>query len=281
MNTGGGNACPRCGFRYGWDGACCRHCHYPSAAPESPPTHPVAASPPPGERSGPPPFLSDPTEVALLRTILQDPEDEGARLVYADWLEERGDPRGEFLRSESALAGLPRHDSRFAPLLARCEVLAASVDRTWLVFIQQALRRSRILNCGASPSPAREIRFAFRCPSRWIDLTATEDEAVRFCAGCRQAVYYCETEGQAREHALAGHCIAIASQLASQVEEEAHSREEPCPDYVGLTVWSPPSLPLVNDRFEPYHSWGQALLRAPGGGQAPSAGRKRWWQFWK
>ena len=39
----------------------------------------------------------------LLRTIITDPSDVFARLVYADWLEERGDPRGEFIRIQCEL----------------------------------------------------------------------------------------------------------------------------------------------------------------------------------
>src|SRR5262249_1393667 len=37
-------------------------------------------------------------EAAFLRSILDDPDDEANRLVYADWLEERGDPRAELIR---------------------------------------------------------------------------------------------------------------------------------------------------------------------------------------
>ncbi len=38
-------------------------------------------------------------EEALIRAILADPEDRTARLVYADWLDERGDRRGAHLRA--------------------------------------------------------------------------------------------------------------------------------------------------------------------------------------
>ncbi len=34
---------------------------------------------------------------ALLASVYQDPDDDSARLVYADWLMEQGDPRGEFI----------------------------------------------------------------------------------------------------------------------------------------------------------------------------------------
>jgi uncharacterized protein (TIGR02996 family) len=37
---------------------------------------------------------------AFLRAILASPEDAAPRLVYADWLEEQGDPRAELLRHE-------------------------------------------------------------------------------------------------------------------------------------------------------------------------------------
>lgn len=40
-------------------------------------------------------------ELALLRTICDDPEDDVARLVYADWIEERGQiQRAEFIRRQ-------------------------------------------------------------------------------------------------------------------------------------------------------------------------------------
>ncbi len=39
-------------------------------------------------------------EEALIRTIVDKPGDDTARLVYADWLDERDDPRGAYLRAE-------------------------------------------------------------------------------------------------------------------------------------------------------------------------------------
>jgi uncharacterized protein (TIGR02996 family) len=39
----------------------------------------------------------------FIRAILDDPEDDLPRLVYADWLEERGDPRGELIRLQCEL----------------------------------------------------------------------------------------------------------------------------------------------------------------------------------
>lgn len=38
----------------------------------------------------------------LLRSVYEDPDDDARRLVYADWLLERGDPRGEFIQLQFA-----------------------------------------------------------------------------------------------------------------------------------------------------------------------------------
>jgi uncharacterized protein (TIGR02996 family) len=37
-------------------------------------------------------------ERAFLAAILEQPDDDARKLIYADWLEERGDPRGEYVR---------------------------------------------------------------------------------------------------------------------------------------------------------------------------------------
>jgi uncharacterized protein (TIGR02996 family) len=71
-------------------------------------------------------------EEAFLRAVLQDPDDDGVRLVFADWLEERGDPRGEFVRVECALARLPADDDRRPALYARRRQLLAAHRDAWL-----------------------------------------------------------------------------------------------------------------------------------------------------
>lgn len=38
------------------------------------------------------------TDADFLAAIIADPKNDVPRLIYADWLEERGDPRGEFIR---------------------------------------------------------------------------------------------------------------------------------------------------------------------------------------
>lgn len=55
----------------------------------------------------------------FLRRIRAHPDDDGPRLIFADWLDERGDPdRAAFIRVQVALAGLPAGDRRRPDLIA-------------------------------------------------------------------------------------------------------------------------------------------------------------------
>jgi uncharacterized protein (TIGR02996 family) len=56
----------------------------------------------------------------FLATICDHPHDDAPRLIYADWLEERGDPRAEFIRVQCERAHLPDDDPR-QPALAKRE----------------------------------------------------------------------------------------------------------------------------------------------------------------
>jgi uncharacterized protein (TIGR02996 family) len=55
-------------------------------------------------------------EDAFLAQLAANPADDLTRLVYADWLDERDDPRGRFLRLEQERAGLDENDPRAADL---------------------------------------------------------------------------------------------------------------------------------------------------------------------
>jgi uncharacterized protein (TIGR02996 family) len=47
----------------------------------------------------------------FLNALLANPGDVTAYLVYADWLEERGDPRGELMRAAAARVAAPRGEA--------------------------------------------------------------------------------------------------------------------------------------------------------------------------
>jgi uncharacterized protein (TIGR02996 family) len=63
-----------------------------------------------------------PQDEALFQAILDEPDDDGVRLVYADWLEERGDAaRAEFIRVQIELSRREAADP-FAPPFAKIRV---------------------------------------------------------------------------------------------------------------------------------------------------------------
>jgi uncharacterized protein (TIGR02996 family) len=69
---------------------------------------------------------------AFLKAIIQNPDDDTPRLVYADFLDERGDPRGEFLRVECRLRGLTANGLEYRLLHQRLAELGRRVDVRWL-----------------------------------------------------------------------------------------------------------------------------------------------------
>jgi uncharacterized protein (TIGR02996 family) len=77
-------------------------------------------------------------EDALRRAVLADPDNAGTLLVYADWLEERGDSREEFLRVSAALGALPALE-RGDSLRARLQELRQAIDPKWLALIELRL----------------------------------------------------------------------------------------------------------------------------------------------
>ena len=76
---------------------------------------------------------------ASLQAIIANPVDDAPRLIYADWLEERGDPRGEFIRLQCQLARLAPGDPRYFELYRRTEQLWAAHSETWLQPFHRAL----------------------------------------------------------------------------------------------------------------------------------------------
>ncbi len=67
----------------------------------------------------------------LIAAICEDADDDQVRLVYADWLEERGDPRGELIRLEIEVARMAPRDLRREGLRRRDQELLALHSESW------------------------------------------------------------------------------------------------------------------------------------------------------
>jgi uncharacterized protein (TIGR02996 family) len=72
---------------------------------------------------------------AFRRALKQHPEDDALRLVYADWLEEQGDPRGEFIRLVYALDDLHAKGPRVETSLKRLQELERTIDPQWIALV--------------------------------------------------------------------------------------------------------------------------------------------------
>lgn len=145
---------------------------------------------------------------AFIRGILSEPTNDVARLVYADWLDEQEDPRGEFLRLEVAEArgelASPSNDPNSPK--RRLRYLRHQLDPFWLAMIERPL----IEKC------PKTIQFEFECPKQWDNLDTTENDLVRFCPSCQKNVYFCHTIDEAVEHAWRRECVAVAPQVPRQ-----------------------------------------------------------------
>jgi uncharacterized protein (TIGR02996 family) len=68
----------------------------------------------------------------FLAAIQATPADDILRLVYADWLDERGDCRGEFLRLQIQLKSLDPDHLQRAGAENRLSILRRNIDPSWL-----------------------------------------------------------------------------------------------------------------------------------------------------
>jgi uncharacterized protein (TIGR02996 family) len=75
---------------------------------------------------------------AFIIAIRENPRDDTTRLVYADWLDERGDPRGEWIRIEVQLKHLVADGRLYGPLKARqrCLESDAEIAPAWLKVVR-------------------------------------------------------------------------------------------------------------------------------------------------
>ena len=94
-------------------------------------------------------------EVAFLDGIKANPQDLVLRSVYADWLEERGDARSEYLRIDrklqELLGSLATNESadnlKIRQLGARLKKLGKTLDANWIAIIDAL--RPKFFRCSA------------------------------------------------------------------------------------------------------------------------------------
>ena len=81
----------------------------------------------------------------FIRAIVDNPGDNTSRLVYADWLDDRDDPRGTYLRAE--------HEAVVTGDIARLRQLAVGLDPVWVARVSMppigvCIDGAKIAHCG-------------------------------------------------------------------------------------------------------------------------------------
>jgi uncharacterized protein (TIGR02996 family) len=106
------------------------------------------------------PWSPDPSEHELLELLRTNPDDGASRMVYGDWLEQRGEhAKARFVRGEPVSKAFPAQDHEWRAI-ASCELVA---------------------NCNGA-----------LCPKRWSAFAVVEGEShVRHCGPCGGTVRYC------------------------------------------------------------------------------------------
>ena len=80
-------------------------------------------------------------EEGFIRTILAAPRDVSVMLIYADWLEDRGDSRCEYLRLLAICKGLPEDDPKAEEVGERLQELQNHLDLQWVAFMNRGRTR--------------------------------------------------------------------------------------------------------------------------------------------
>src|SRR5262245_22622152 len=153
-------------------------------------------------------------EEALLQAVIDSPDDDAPRLIYADWLEERGDPRCEFIRLQCALAKLPQDDPGREGLQTRERELLAEHRKEWLRPLRRLLDdcefRRGFVEAGSADAQVfvRRAGDLFRAtPLRRVKLRGAAP-VMSHLAGCPQLArltalqFWCDHLGAAELQAL-------------------------------------------------------------------------------
>jgi len=74
---------------------------------------------------------------SFVQAIVESPFDESLRLQYAKWLEERGDPRAEYLHIEATFRALPQDAPEVRAGYTRWPELRKTLDPRWLLMMDR------------------------------------------------------------------------------------------------------------------------------------------------
>jgi uncharacterized protein (TIGR02996 family) len=170
--------------------------------------------------------------------------DDASLVVYADWLEERGElVRAGFLRAQAILAHRGSRAGERAAASQQLELLAADIDLAWRL----AVRRSGIANCAA---------FGFRCERAWQALSPSTHAGVRHCSCCDRRVRRTRTDEEMNHYSRREVCVVLDDSLpasrddAQALPEQLRYLEQLSPTEAPPVVMAPTKLTLGADLID-------------------------------
>jgi uncharacterized protein (TIGR02996 family) len=181
---------------------------------------------------------------SFIRTILTNPGELTAWLVYADWLDEHENPlQAEFLRLMVRRGQLQNTELEWYTVEERLNELRDVLPAVWV----EVFDRPKIENCDAA--------FRFQCPKQWENLKVTGYPAVRHCDACQKKVHYCHTLPEAQAHARQGHCVAVQLGVLRHLDDLKPTNRE---EYLDESM----VMGMFNYSYD------------------PPPPRRPWWKFW-
>ncbi len=135
-------------------------------------------------------------EKAFLQAILDNPEDEAIRLIYADWLDEHDrDTQANWLRIESFAQGKLREGLDCSNEFEQMRELFAKIDPQWRGLVS----RGKIENCRVYNKACPQVWQTLEKPNLF-DEDAERNHLTRRCEICEREVHLTtsQTEAQAR-----------------------------------------------------------------------------------
>lgn len=87
------------------------------------------------------------SERELFAQLVATPDDAALRMVYADWLEERGDRRGAFLRGYDRLVATEPDEPGRLAREGELSVLRRGLDPQWLAVVEPPIEQTRWCEC--------------------------------------------------------------------------------------------------------------------------------------
>jgi uncharacterized protein (TIGR02996 family) len=117
-------------------------------------------------------------EDAFLADIIEHPDDDAPRLVFADWLEDHGQPeRAEFIRLQCEVETLSPADLRHTALEKRAAAIEKKHGKEWLSPLREVLDQPRCRQLGKQSRPFRRgfVESLSLIPRRAGFLAAASD----------------------------------------------------------------------------------------------------------